>query len=322
MKKIVSFFTLICNHLFEFIRFVRFSNMIYLNTPDKLRGKIIFRYHSIEKGLINKPIRHNFGSYKIIKLLDYLHLWVNNNYSLNDTQFLSACKVLETYWDLHVKAGINIEDIISIAEYNFIIKYSKQGIGGTVSLTSEEYFINSKSSFDDFSKSRHSIRHFNGALIETKIIEEVIKLARNAPSVCNRQGFRVKLINNNNLVQQTLKVQSGLNATAKTVRQILIVSIDRGVFVSSSEWYQAFIDGGIFLQNLLYSLHFHMIAAVPLNWSKHFKDDIKLEKILNLPKSEKVIALVAIGYPVDSFKVPVSRRKNINEIFEIINNLK
>ena len=80
------------------------------------------------------------------------------------------------------------------------------------------------------------------------------------------------------------------------------------------------LPGGIFLQNLLYSLHFYMIAAVPLNWSKHFKDDIKLENILGLPKSEKVIALVAIGYPVDNFKVPISRRKNIDEIFKIINN--
>jgi nitroreductase len=318
MNKILGFLTLIANHLYEIGRFIQFSNMVSLNSEEKLRGKIIFRYHSIEKGLINDPLRYNFGIDKIKRLLYYLRLWENSSYPINDSQFLSACAVLQHYWVIHKQKGLDVSDIISLEDYKFIAQFSKDGKGGAKSFMSDEYFSNSNAPFDNFSNSRHSVRHFNGVLVETDVVREVVKLARNSPSVCNRQGFRVKFVNDNYLVKQALEIQGGLNATAKTVKQILIVSVDRGVFVSASEWYQGFIDGGIFLQNLLYSLHFRRIGAVPLNWSKHFTDDSKLERTLGLPKAEKIIALVAIGYPIDNFKVPISTRKNVEEILTII----
>jgi nitroreductase len=96
------------------------------------------------------------------------------------------------------------------------------------------------------------------------------------------------------------------------------VTVDRSIFVSSAEWYQVFIDGGIFLQNLLYSLHYHKIAAVSLNWSKHFVLDKKMERLIKLPPSEKIISIIAAGYPPEEFKVPKSTRKDVKEILEII----
>jgi nitroreductase len=128
----------------------------------------------------------------------------------------------------------------------------------------------------------------------------------------------VKLVNDPDLVKGALKIQTGLNATADTVRQLFVITVDRSVFVSSAEWYQGFIDGGIFLQNILYALHFYKIAAVPLNWSKHFYLDVKLHKLLQIPKSEKIIALTAIGYPQDLFQVPFSKRKEVSELLKII----
>jgi len=55
-----------------------------------------------------------------------------------------------------------------------------------------------------------------------------------------------------------------------------------------------------------------------LNWSKHFYLDVKLHKLLQIPKSEKIIALTAIGYPQDLFQVPFSKRKEVSELLKII----
>lgn len=318
MKYILALVSLIINHTFEFIRFVIYSNQFSYNTNEKLRGKIIFIYHSIEKGLINEPIRLKFGAVKINRLLYYLHLWVSKGYSLNDSQFLSACSVLISYWELHQKNNISIDEIISMENYKFLNAYKGEVKGGSIQIERNEYFNHFDSSFREFSNSRHSVRHFNGEKVGNEWIREVIAIARNAPSVCNRQGFRVKLVNNIELVQEILKIQSGLNATAHQVNQLLIVSVERGVFVSSVEWNQVFIDGGIFLQNLLYSLHYHKIAAVSLNWSKHYYIDKKIETLIHFPKSEKIISIVAIGYPQDSFKVPQSSRKSVDELLKII----
>lgn len=318
MHKTIGFLTLISNHIFEFTRFVRFSNMFSYNSSDKLRGKIGFRYHSIEKGLINDPIRFRFGKPKIQKLLYYLNLWIDKGYPTSDSQFLTACSVVSSYIELHNKNNIDITDIINKNDNNLIDTYSGRNTGGTLQIEAENYFKNSNASFSQFSDSRRSVRHFNGEIVDNHIIEKVVKLAGNAPSVCNRQGYKVKLINNSHTVGEVLKIQSGLNSTAKSVKQLLIVSVDRSEFVSSAEWYQVYIDGGIYLQNILYSLHFYKVASVALNWSKHFILDRKIEKLIDFPKQEKIIAMIAIGYPIDSFKIPFSQRKGVNETLEII----
>jgi nitroreductase len=318
MQKIKGLLALIVNHTFELIRFVKYSNCFSLNGIEKLQGKITFNYHSIEKGLTNSPIRMKFGTIKINRLKKHLNLWVKRGYSLDHSQFLSACAVLKEYFFVHQNAGINIEDIISEPELAFFLQFSNKISGGTITFQNSTYFKNAKSSFNVFSDSRHSVRHFNEQPIDISKIKDVISLARNAPSVCNRQGFKAKFINNQKLVQDVLEIQNGLNASSKTVQQLFIVSVDRSIFVSASEWYQGFIDGGIFLQNLLYSLHYHEIAAVSLNWSKHYFLDLKMEKLLNLHPSEKIISVVAVGYPINEFKVPQSTRKKVSEILEII----
>jgi nitroreductase len=65
-------------------------------------------------------------------------------------------------------------------------------------------------------------------------------------------------------------------------------------------------------------LHYHKIAAVSLNWSKHFVLDKKMERLIKLPPSEKIISIIAAGYPPEEFKVPKSTRKDVKEILEII----
>ena len=318
MQKIKSFFFLLLNHCYEFFRFVKYANCFSTNSPKKLQGKITFNYHSLEKGMINVPLRTRFGQAKINRLKKYLSLWVERGYSLNDTQFLSACTVLKKYQALHQKKNIDISDILTTDVLLFLNQYAGKKEGGTISYKNNDYFTSSDAAFKEFSNSRHSVRHFSNHLIDLKTIEEVIAIARNAPSVCNRQGYKVKFVNNENLVRKILSLQSGLNATSDTVKQLFVVTVDRSIFVSSAEWYQVFIDGGIFLQNLLYSLHYHKIAAVSLNWSKHFVLDKKMERLIKLPPSEKIISIIAAGYPPEEFKVPKSTRKDVKEILEII----
>ena len=309
---------LFANFIFDYFRFIRYSSVFSTNNRKKVGGKINFYYHSIEKGLINSPLRLEFGKKKIERLIYLLKKWDENKYDKLDSQFISACTVLCKYYELHKKNDVDISNFFSKEVYQWLKRYSKINSGGVKQYTPEKYFNYSNDSFKNFSNSRHSLRHFNGEVIPDDVINSVIEIARNAPSVCNRQSVEVKLLNNQELVRDALQIQAGLNATAGSVKQALIVTANLNAFVSTSERYQMYIDGGIFLQNLLYSLHYYCIGACPLNWSKHFIDDLKMETLLGLNKSEKIIALIAIGYPINSFKVPVSKRKDVSEIIEEI----
>ncbi len=49
---------------------------------------------------------------------------------------------------------------------------------------------------------------------------------------------------------------------------------------------QCYIDGGIFLMNLLYALHFKNIAACPLHCALNLFKERKIKKMLGMKRSE------------------------------------
>ena len=306
---------LLLDHLFEIWRFLISSSQFSNRTESQLRGKITFYYHSLEKGFLNNPIRPRFGLQKVHMLKKYLNIWLARNLNKSDSQFQSGCMNLIEYSRIHEILGVSVEDVISPMEIKVFenILVTKKA-AGVVNFEGTDYFKYSHSQFDQFSNSRRSVRHFNREKVDKNAIEKAIALSNNSPSVCNRQMCHLMLIEDEIKIQDVLRLQGGLNATADGVRSLLVLMIDRSYLVAGKEWSQGYIDGGIYLQNLLYSLHFNRIAAVPLNWSKNFYDDKRIEVLLGLRRSSKVIALVAVGLPTSNFSVPNSLRKDVKEV--------
>lgn len=309
---------LIANYSYDFIVFIQYSGVFSMNSVGKLQGKVIFNYHSIEKGLINQPIRPLFGKTKIRRLLFLLNKWMECGYTTENSQFVAAMSVIVKYVDFHKASNIDCSDIVSDNEYEKCKIYSKNNIGGVIEFSNDNYFTSNNKAFEDFSNSRHSVRNYSKKIVPTDEIQAAIKIARNAPSVCNRQSVRVNLVNDAEKVQQVLKIQGGLNSSMSSVNQVIILTSDLNAFVSPVERNQMYVDGGIFLQNMLYAFHSKKIAACALNWSKPFFFEYRLRKAVNLLPNEAVIAIISIGYIPDSFKVPFSTRKDVSEIFKII----
>jgi nitroreductase len=71
-----------------------------------------------------------------------------------------------------------------------------------------------------------------------------------------------------------------------------------------------------FLMNLLYALHYYKIAACPAHWALDIEADKKINNLLNLKDSDKVISLVAIGKPINEFKTALSMRRSNDEILK------
>ena len=76
----------------------------------------------------------------------------------------------------------------------------------------------------------------------------------------------------------------------------------------------SYVDGGIFVMNLLYALHFNKIAACTLNMYLDVEDSKKMYKELEIPEDEVPIALLAVGYPSETFDLAQSTRKNYDEV--------
>jgi len=100
--------------------------------------------------------------------------------------------------------------------------------------------------------------------------------------------------------------------------KLIIVASELGVFTGQEERNQAYIDGGIYLMNLVYSLHYNKIGACILNCSNSIEKDIELRKLSMIKESEVFIAMVACGIPPETFKIATSTRYSLDKTNVII----
>lgn len=81
----------------------------------------------------------------------------------------------------------------------------------------------------------------------------------------------------------------------------------------------AFIDGGIFVMNLLYALHFYHIGACTLNWSATIEQDKNVHNLLSIPEREEIICMLTIGKLPKELAIANSERINIDRIITFHN---
>lgn len=314
---LMNFRLLIINYFYDMKQYYCYSNVFKKDTFEKIEAEIILDYHAIEKGFLHDKIRPKFAIKKVKNLISNLNKVENLN--RHSSQTLVSYRVLRDYYDYHKSISIDISDYLTENDFNKLdINLENKEERVIINQKKDSYFSDVYNSFDKFSNSRKSIRSFSNELIDDLVMENCVKLASNSPSVCNRQSSRVYFIKDKEKINMVLNVQGGLVGFQDKINNLIVLTVDRNFFYTIGERSQFFIDGGIYLMNLMYALHFHKIACCPANWGKMYGDDIKIQKILNLKKSEKVICVLAIGYLNEDVKHTLSQRRTTSEVLNII----
>jgi nitroreductase len=293
------------------------STVFKKDTFNKKESEITLLYHSIEKGFLYDPIRFGFAERKIKELIEYLKS-IDLPTVKNRTHIQAAILNLCVYYDIHQKNRIDISDYFPVEDYEFF--KSNLNISGDPmkSHTKDTFFKSIHSDFKEFSSSRSSVRNFTSEKIPAEIFQQAVDLANKAPSVCNRQSISVYLLENKQKIDSILNIQGGLKGYDEKLSQLIVLTSDRNYFYSIGERNQLFIDGGIYLMNLLYALHYYKIGACPAHWGMTIEADRKVQNILGLRESEKIICLIAVGIPEEKFRTTLSLRRPASENLHII----
>ncbi|EPS3610576.1 TPA: nitroreductase family protein [Vibrio cholerae] len=311
------FYLLVSNFLEDFKLYYRHSTVFNKDGLKKIECQLILDYHSIEKGLLFKNTKPRFAKIRIENLHPNLALDIIKH-NVNRSQIRVAYQVMCEYYELHQEMGVDISDYYTISQYeNYksILGYSySKKFKGVINYQRDDFYASVNSSFDVFSYSRKSIRECTGELVPAALIDQAITLALNTPSVCNRQACKVYLLEDKERIDKLLTIQGGLTGYTKNINQVIILSVDRNYFYSVGERNQLYIDGGMFLMNMLYALHFYKIANCPANWGKLVHEEKQLQGIVDLPESEKIICIVPIGIAKEEFRVTLSQRRELREV--------
>lgn len=170
-----------------------------------------------------------------------------------------------------------------------------------------------KLNFQDFAYARHSVRHFSERKLPVRRIQDAVKLAQTAPSACNRQSTRIIYISDREKCKKILEIQGG--AKGHSLTDLLLVVSDLSLYRYLSEMDLPYLDGGIFLMNLLYSCTYYGIATCPLVWDDYGDQRISLRKIIPLEENMHVVAVVQIGEFEKGSVCAVSHKRPLKDIF-------
>ena len=296
-------------------RFNRSS--FYLNknkSKFNLEAEIIFYYHKIEKGLSNINFRYGFGKDAIQNLLTVLEKYKHKHNSESVT-FMAGLSVIDEYIKAHENDNIHEQYIQTLREE--MGNLSKNLIAGFAGVRVEnglDIIEKSKKDFKTLTLNRFSVRDYDSQPVSDMIVTEAISIAQKTPSVCNRQPWHVRIIKNEYLINELLKLQGGFRGYGNNLTKLILITCNNSYLRDYTERNQGFIDSGMFSMSLIYAFQYLGVATCPLNADMAYKKDLKVRKLLNIPFFENLVMFIAFGNYPDNFKVPKSPREKSENI--------
>ena len=170
--------------------------------------------------------------------------------------------------------------------------------------------------FLDVLKHRASCRSYLSKSIEEEKIMQCLEAARLAPSACNKQPWRFKIVTDDNLRREIC--ENGLlpgipMPWLSDAPAIVIVCADTNIIthtlapILSKVKYQL-IDIGIAGEHFVLAAEALGLGTCWIGWFK----PKKIRKILKIPRSYQILSLISLGYPSEA--TPPPEKLSIDEI--------
>jgi len=260
-------------------------------SPKLLEMQTIMDIHSVEKGLSLQRTKHPFGAETIKRLGLEVQRAPHDFFWMGDAMdSLSALN----QWNQH---GTKSEKL---------------------AVPMKRSFKNPKLSGLSLLETRHSVRTFDSSVqVTEEELLEAVRVASFAPSVCNRQSWRVTFAASSKTKEVLLALQNG-NSGFTDIPVVGVISVDLSLFSGAGERNQAWVDGGIFAMSLCLALHGAGLGTCLLNTSVRNNYAEKIGRVAGLPDSHQVISMIAIGFPKERYMKARSSRREAKHIANFI----
>ena len=160
--------------------------------------------------------------------------------------------------------------------------------------------------FDETIRGRRSIRKYRKKHIENSLIEELLDLARHAPSSMNGQPWAFTVVREEKTKRSLVEIKNRYCPVQKqeyradfiqNASVIIVVCVDR------RESYDREIENGVFAAaNLLLAAHDRGLGGVYMSAYREDEPGIseEIRRVLDIPATLDPISLLPLGYPDES----------------------
>ena len=290
---------------YDMRQFLAHAGALHLDRKAAARAEITMGYHVLEKGLTMPHRRLGFGKNAAVHLANLIGAF-EMRFGADDAQVRHAVGVLRAYREMHKGSPMPRLDA-------FLAKHPDVPAAVQPHVTKAEFFAAKDAPFPQFASSRHVVRHF-AKPIPRKVLEAALAIAATAPSACNRQHAHVHVFDDAALRDRLFALQGGTRGFGQDADKVLVVTADLSAVRWGWERHDCYVNGGIFVMNLCYALHYCGVAHCILHWSVSPETDRTAHALLGIPANEAIVQVIACGIPPDEFDIAASPRVPSSEI--------
>ncbi|MCF7935614.1 MAG: nitroreductase family protein [Synergistales bacterium] len=168
-------------------------------------------------------------------------------------------------------------------------------------------------------RKRRSVRRYRGDPVPEDVLERCLEAARLAPSACNRQPWRFHVVRTPQTVSRLGGAIFGgpyrMNRFAQKAPVLIVAERIREAaapafagLVARTQF--SLMDVAIAAEQLILQAAEEGLGSCWLGWFSRRQT----RKVLGLPVTASLEAVISLGYPVQEEKTPATARKETNEI--------
>ncbi len=265
--------------------------------------------HRIEKGLVMPIRRPIFAKEYIGETVDFYKKCVDKcSVEYLPPEITWARDILLSYFDC-----VGSDPLITKAKETFFTLEKETCVPqSTPYLRGEQ---TTPVSYDDLQLlvcQRKSTRVFLDKPVPRDLIDKALKIATMSPSSCNRQPTHYRIYDEPELSSEIAHLPLGTLGFAENIPVICALTGDLSAYFYERDRHSIYVDGCLSAMLFMLALETVGLASCPLNWAEIDELDRKFENKIGIPKHERAIMFIAIGYPDPKGHVAFSEKKDLD----------
>jgi nitroreductase len=272
--------------------------------------------HRLEKGMISRPMRSTFAA-------DYIGPTVSTYISLTNTPGADAGElqwahdVLEHYFKA---TADSVDRQVSKARHQWTsLEQDTTEEGEMLAPFPQPALQNvneARAAFSALARHRRSVRWYTEREVPKHLVDDSIRVALTAPSACNRQSFRVVLVQSEPLKTRVATVPMGTAGFANQIPVLAVIIGQHRGYEHPRDRHAIYVDGGLFAAQFVLALEASGLNSCCINWPDLPDKEQELRGLLSMQPDERAVMMIAVGYGEPNQLVPRSHKRNVELVRE------
>ena len=287
-----------------------------LSKPRKTHVELRRNVHRIEKGLTMEPRRPVFARDYILETIDYYESAIHgadHAGGIDPVELTWAHHVLDSYF-----SAVDREDPVvarALSAYATVPAPHDAAIRRHLSPYPHADAEESTVSYDQLyalARRRRSVRWFENRQVPRTLIDRALIVGREAPTACNRQPFEFRVFDDPKVIHRVASVPQGTGGYSHQIPALIVVIGHLDSYFSPRDRHAPYIDASLAAMQFMLALETEHLSSSVINWPDFEPLEFQMQRILGLEPYERVLFLMAVGYPREDACVPSSVKKSLS----------